>query len=249
MTNANTKGKKRLVEAERLHREALAVRQKLYGRAAPLPLYGARTEGRELSESLLEVARVVHKQWRLGDAEDVYRQAFQTRRKAAGDGHPDTAAARCALAGCLGDQGRVEEAAAEYKRALEVLVRAKGEGHPEVVDVVSKLAVCMCLRGRWVRAGVCGNGVGMGLLAGACSAGGRRVSWQVCAGWGGGRRALWKCRPQAGAWPLRGTFSGSGASDGKRRWQVSHSPEKHQFIVRNSRAVNVPALARPQVCV
>ncbi len=165
-TNAKAAGKQRLAEAEKLHREALAVRQKLYGKGAPLLMYGAGTGGRELSDSLLEVARVVQKQGRLGDAEGVYREAWEAMRRALGEGHPETAAAGCALAGCLADQGRVEEAAAEYRRALEVLVRAKGEGHPEVVEVVNKLAVCMCLRGRWVRGGSAGGGVRGGLMGG-----------------------------------------------------------------------------------
>ena len=66
-----------------------------------------------------------------------YQRALDIRRKALGEGHPDTARSYNNLALNLDVQGRYAEAQPLYQRALDIRRKALGEGHPDTAPATT----------------------------------------------------------------------------------------------------------------
>ena len=109
---------KKYVEAEALHREALALRRKLFGDEHP-----------EVARSLAEVAFVLRIQKELQEAEAVSRETLAMRRKILGFDHGDTGYSLNQLMVVLRDQGKLAEAEAVLREEL-VRVRALDTNAP-----------------------------------------------------------------------------------------------------------------------
>ena len=98
------------VEAERLHREIVRIRQGALGERHPV-VYGT-IGGR--------VAIDLERQGRLMEAETMARGALDTLRSLIGPRHPDVSILLAALAQIVGRQGRHDEADRLFREALEL---------------------------------------------------------------------------------------------------------------------------------
>ncbi|MEG3440445.1 tetratricopeptide repeat protein, partial [Pannus brasiliensis CCIBt3594] len=69
---------------------------------------------------------------RYGEAEPLYRQALEMRKRLLGEEHPDVATSLNNLAYLYRETGRYGEAEPLYRQALEMGKRLLGEEHPSV---------------------------------------------------------------------------------------------------------------------
>ncbi|HEX3449742.1 MAG TPA: tetratricopeptide repeat protein [Isosphaeraceae bacterium] len=83
------------------------------------------------AEAYNKLAANLNRQGRLADAELLYREAVDVRRKVSGEDHPDTGRAWNDLTVSLELQGRRDEAESLYRNAPGVFRKALGEDHPD----------------------------------------------------------------------------------------------------------------------
>ena len=119
----------RLVEAERLHREALAKSELVLGHLHPDVFI---TRG--------ELAGVVRDQNRLDEAEQMYKALLKDRTELLGDRHPDTLITLANLATVYARQGNHLEAESIYKEVLHIEQENLGPNHPSTVNTIHNLA-------------------------------------------------------------------------------------------------------------
>jgi tetratricopeptide (TPR) repeat protein len=132
-------------EAVNAHWRAEAVRRVLAAGEAVRRDYTASGPLERQALGLLEKARY-------RQAQPLLEQVVQTRRKALGEDHPDTAAGYSNLASALQHLGRFKEADELYHRALGILRRAMGEEHPAVASCCNGLAGSLDGQGRYPEA-------------------------------------------------------------------------------------------------
>ena len=125
-------------EAEPLHRQALAIRQKVLG-----------TEHPDTALSLNNLAAVLDAQGRYGEVEPLYRRALAIKEKVLGAEHPDTALSLNNLAGVLDAQGRYGEAELLFRQALTIWRKVLGAEHPDTALSLNNLAVVLDAQGRY----------------------------------------------------------------------------------------------------
>ena len=89
--------------AERLFRDALAIRERLEGPDRPATI-----------RLLVLLSNVLDRMGRLDESTTVAREAFERARRALGEEHFQTLRSKQRLALCLGGQGRFEEALERY---------------------------------------------------------------------------------------------------------------------------------------
>ncbi len=123
--------------AEPLHRQALAIRERVLG-----PVHPAT------ATSLNNLALLYQRQARYGEAEPLYQRALAIREKVLGPEDPDTAQVLNNLALLLKIQGRIQEAEPVYQRALAIFERARGPEHPDVAISLNNLAQLLKIQGR-----------------------------------------------------------------------------------------------------
>ena len=87
-----------------------------------------------------ELAQLLHRTNRLGEAEPLMRRALEIGEAAFGKRHPTVAVRLNNLAILLRDTNRIEEAEPLIRRALEIDVAAFGEQHPTVAMNLNNLA-------------------------------------------------------------------------------------------------------------
>ncbi|MHC4954651.1 MAG: tetratricopeptide repeat protein [Planctomycetota bacterium] len=120
-------------EAEKLHREALAIRRTALGDEHP-----------GVAISLNNLASVL---WVKGDfdaAERLCREALAVWRKASGDEHPDEATTFSNnLASVLLDKGDLDVAEKLIRQTLAIYRRSLGEEHPTVATSLNNLATVL----------------------------------------------------------------------------------------------------------
>jgi len=123
-------------QAEALHREALAIRRRLFG-----------NESAEVAASLHGLARVFEADHNTGKAEPLYREALAIRRKVLGNEHVDVAASLRGLAssvqgvvpGSMQDSRKWVEAEALWREALAMQRKLLGAEHPDTLTSLDGL--------------------------------------------------------------------------------------------------------------
>uniref|UniRef100_UPI000A752B74 tetratricopeptide repeat protein n=1 Tax=Geitlerinema sp. PCC 9228 TaxID=111611 RepID=UPI000A752B74 len=85
------------------------------------------------------LAGLYQSQGRYEEAEPLYRQALEMRKRLLGEQHPDVATSLNNLAELYRSQGRYDEAEPLYRQALEMFKRLLGEQHPRVSPPVSTI--------------------------------------------------------------------------------------------------------------
>jgi serine/threonine protein kinase len=128
----------RVVEkAEAMHREALAIRRKLFG-----------NEHLAVAKSLSSLASALRRDARFGESESLYREALAIRRKLQGNEHPDVADMLNGLAIVLQNQGRQAEGVALHRKALAMQRKLLPGGHLDLAYTLDNLAVALQVQGK-----------------------------------------------------------------------------------------------------
>ncbi|XRB09944.1 kinesin light chain 3 [Pycnococcus provasolii] len=99
---------------------------------------------RATSELLMDVAELLRQQGKYADAEPLYREALDGRRRELGDAHPDTLKSINNLAILLENQGKYADAEALYREALDGRRRELGDAHPDTLTSINGLATLLC---------------------------------------------------------------------------------------------------------
>ena len=128
-------------EAEELYRDALAMRQRIYGDEHP-----------EVATILNNLGTVRDRQSDYDGAESCYRQALSIRKKALGNRHENIAESQNALANVLRRMGEYEEAEVLYKDSLALRRELYGGRHPDVAESLNNLAFLYYTTGDYQRA-------------------------------------------------------------------------------------------------
>ena len=103
----------------------------------------------ELARSLNNLAVLYDSQGRYEQAEPLYIQALELRKRILGENHPDTASSLNNLAILYYSQGRYESAEPLYIQALELTKRILGENHPDTASNLNNLAILYYSQGRY----------------------------------------------------------------------------------------------------
>ena len=74
-------------------------------------------------------------QGRYSEAEPLYQQALELRKKLLGEEHPDVATSLNNLAGLYNNQGRNSEAEPLYQEAIIIATKTLGENHPNTKTI------------------------------------------------------------------------------------------------------------------
>jgi tetratricopeptide (TPR) repeat protein len=72
---------------------------------------------------------------RYDEAEPLYKQALELRKRLLGENHPSTASSYNNLASLYNAMGRYEEAEPLYEQALAICQRVLGVNHPNTVTI------------------------------------------------------------------------------------------------------------------
>ena len=123
-------------EAERLGREALAIRRDLFGE-----------DHEEVAESLTSLAAILSAGRDPAAAGPLAREALRIRIAALGPAHPSIAETLNVLARTLEINGEYEEAERLFQEALAMRRSTLGEGHAEVATSLNNLASLSTSRG------------------------------------------------------------------------------------------------------
>jgi tetratricopeptide (TPR) repeat protein/CHAT domain-containing protein len=117
-------------EAERLHRQALAIREKTLG-----------ATHREVGVTFNHLALVFQAQGRHAEAGAFFRRALPIAEKALGENTPGVAAILKNLADALRQDRKHAEAEPFYRRALAIREKALGENHVDVAAILNNLGL------------------------------------------------------------------------------------------------------------
>jgi eukaryotic-like serine/threonine-protein kinase len=131
----------RYAKAEVMHRQALALRRKLFG-----------PEHLEVASSLSGLDHALERQGRLVEAESVAREALAMRRHLLGDQDPTVARSLSRLAFLLQLQGELAEAEAMHRKAVTILRQVPGNEPLGLADALEDLAGALWRQGRFVEA-------------------------------------------------------------------------------------------------
>ena len=101
---------------------------------------------------LARTAYYLYERGRYSEAEPLYQQALEMRKRLLGDEHPDVASSLNNLANLYDSQGRYTEAEPLYQQALEMRKRLLGDEHPSVASSLNNLAALYRSQGRYTEA-------------------------------------------------------------------------------------------------
>ena len=101
------------------------------------------SEKRATSKLLMSVADLLKQQGKYADAEPLYREALDGRRRELGDAHSDTLDSINGLAVLLKDQRKYDDAEPLYREALDGRRRELGDAHPKTLTSINNLAVLL----------------------------------------------------------------------------------------------------------
>ncbi|XRB05013.1 kinesin light chain [Pycnococcus provasolii] len=105
-------------------------------------------EKRAISELLMDVAELVVQRGKYAEAEPLYREALDGRRRELGDAHPGTLDAINNFAILLKTQHKYAEAEPLYREALDGRRRNFGDAHPDTLDTINNLANFLMNQGK-----------------------------------------------------------------------------------------------------
>ncbi|WP_445253324.1 tetratricopeptide repeat protein [Nodularia sp. LEGE 04288] len=106
----------------------------------------------DLATSLNNLALLYESQGRYDQAEPLYLQALELRKRLLGDNHPLVASSLNNLALLYNSQGRYDQAEPLYLQALELRKRLLGDNHPDVATSLNNLASLYKSQGRYDQA-------------------------------------------------------------------------------------------------
>jgi len=106
----------------------------------------------DFASTLNNLALLYDSQGRYDQAEPLYLQALELRKRLLGEEHPDVATSINNLALLYKSQGRYDQAEPLYLRALELEKRLLGEDHPAVATSLNNLALLYDFQGRYAEA-------------------------------------------------------------------------------------------------
>lgn len=129
------------IEAERLHKQALAIRRKILGDDHP-----------DVASSLKNLADVYSALRKYSDSERFHLEALAIREKAYGPEHADIAHSLNNLAIVYRIMGNHREAERLHLRALAIRKKIHGEEHQYVGNSLSNLAALYASQGNYARA-------------------------------------------------------------------------------------------------
>ena len=92
-----------------------------------------------ITENLNNLAKLYQSQGRYAEAEPLYLQALELRKRLLGENHPSVAISLNNLAKLYNSQGKYEEAEPLYLQALAIAEQALGENHPNTVKIRENL--------------------------------------------------------------------------------------------------------------
>ncbi len=118
--------------AESNLRRALDLRRDKLGREHP-----------DVATTMHQLAAVLYRKARFGEAETLYVQALRIRRKHFGSTHATVAETLNHLAAVALAQGRFDEAEDRFRQALQLRRRILGPGHRDVARTANNLAHCL----------------------------------------------------------------------------------------------------------
>ncbi len=106
----------------------------------------------DLTNSLNNLALLYYSQGRYTEAEPLFIQALDLRKRLLGESHPDVATSLNNLALLYYSQGRYTEAEPLFIQALDLSKRLLGESHPDVANSLNNLASLYESQGRYTEA-------------------------------------------------------------------------------------------------
>ena len=98
--------------------------------------------------TMFNLAHLSYAQRRYAEAEPLFTQVLEVRRRVLGTEFPDTIKSMNALAALEREQGRYAEAARLYTQVLDIRRRVLGPTHPETMNSLGKLAWIFWRTGR-----------------------------------------------------------------------------------------------------
>lgn len=127
----------KLTEAEAVFRQALEIRQKMFGPSS-----------KEVGPALNNLGVAIAMQGRLADAEPLVRSAYMIARRDPGPDSKESMDAMMNLATIVEGMARYDEAESLNKEAMERRIRVFGEKHPDTLIALGNYAVGLSKRGK-----------------------------------------------------------------------------------------------------
>ena len=128
----------------------LALAQKYLNQAIVLQTQFQQQDA--LANSLNNLAVLYEYQGRYNDAEPLYLQSLDIRKRQLGNDHPDVATILNNLALLYESQGRYNDAEPLYLQSLDIRKRQLGNDHPDVASSLNNLAVLYESQGKYLEA-------------------------------------------------------------------------------------------------
>jgi tetratricopeptide (TPR) repeat protein len=107
-----------------------------------------RTLGYDHCDAASIFANMYRDQGRWKEAEELFVQVMETRKRVLGEEHPDTLTSMANLASTFWNQGRWKEAEELEVQAMETRKRVLGEKHPDTLTSMNNLAFAWKWQGR-----------------------------------------------------------------------------------------------------
>lgn len=111
-----------------------------------------RKKRAEVSNLLTRVSNYLYDRGRWREKEPVDKRAYELRREAYGEKHPETIRSMADLAVTYCEQGRYNEVEPIQAEALELWREILGEKHPDTIRSMANLAVAYHVQGRYEKA-------------------------------------------------------------------------------------------------
>ena len=122
-----------------------------HAKYALLRSFAKQDDGDRIS-LMWKYARTLDSDGRYNEAEELFVQVMETRKRVLGDEHPDTLTSMSNLALTYRNQGRWKEAEALQVKELGICSRLLGDEHPDTLTSMNNLALTYRNQGRWKEA-------------------------------------------------------------------------------------------------